>query len=570
MRDRRSKKFIMAKQNSGQPQSKRKTAIPAGTLSPSWLKGFYPFLWFAVACFILYFRTLSFNYTYLDDHAIILNSMDRIGHLSYIPKAFREDVFHSPQNITLYYRPMLTVSFVLDAVIGGGKFSMFHFSSMIYHLLAVSLLFLCLLELGYERLRSFLFSMIFLVHPVVTMAVAWVPGRNDTLLAIFILASFLFFLRSQKKPGVFGIILHFVFFLAALFTKESALALPVLLAWYVIFTGKRPVKRILLFSAGWLVTALIWLMARMSVIPGAKGTPVSESLLSMVSNLSNIFSFTGKAFFPFFLSVFPLPQDMLIPGILGGVAILLILFMVIRTKPLPLSMMIFGTLWFLLFLLPSFIKVNTPSLEFTEHRVYIPLMGLMIVWMETGLIRDADFRKRIPMACAAGVIVLFGVLTYIHTGHFRDNIAFWKNASETSPSNASAFVNLGSMYYWNQDFPDAGKAFTQALTLNPGEPKANGGLAVILMQAEQYTEAEPYYLKEIKLSPGDENVHFNLGILYYNTGRYDEAVKEWQTTLNINPRHQQAYENLSALLGQLKRFDELEEVRTRAKQAGLP
>ena len=163
-----------------------------------YLTGLFPLLWISILGFILYGQTITFDYTYLDDHELILGRLEQLGHPDQIAKAFTEDAFHTPGSKAYYYRPILTVSFVADRIIGGGSFAMFHVTNIILHILASGLLFLLLAEMGYDRLKSFLFTLIFVVHPVLVHAVAWVPGRNDTLLAVFVFASFLFFLRYIK------------------------------------------------------------------------------------------------------------------------------------------------------------------------------------------------------------------------------------------------------------------------------------------------------------------------------------------------------------------------------------
>jgi len=57
---------------------------------------YFPLLWITLLGFLIYGQTLTYDYTYLDDHEIILNQLDRINTLSYLPKAFTEDAFHTP------------------------------------------------------------------------------------------------------------------------------------------------------------------------------------------------------------------------------------------------------------------------------------------------------------------------------------------------------------------------------------------------------------------------------------------------------------------------------------------
>jgi protein O-mannosyl-transferase len=95
-----------------------------------------------------------------------------------------------------YYRPMMTISLILDAQIGGASPFIYHFTDIVIHLLASCLLFLFFKKLNYRKDLSFFFALIFAIHPVLSQAVGWIPGRNDTLLTVFILLAFIAFIDS--------------------------------------------------------------------------------------------------------------------------------------------------------------------------------------------------------------------------------------------------------------------------------------------------------------------------------------------------------------------------------------
>ena len=229
---------------------------------PLLLRKGYPLLWFAIITFALFGQSINFSYTYLDDQTLILNSMDKLKSPSFLSAAFSEDVFHSPTGHGFYYRPILTLSFMADAMIGKGSFSMFHITNIICHILATFLLFLFFIELGSDRLKAFLFALIFLVHPMVTQAVAWVPGRNDTLLAIFILCSFIFWLKFLKSEGNRYVVLHLLFYTLALLTKENAFVLPLLIIIYSTLLLHTPSKKYIISGVGWLIITMVWVIIR--------------------------------------------------------------------------------------------------------------------------------------------------------------------------------------------------------------------------------------------------------------------------------------------------------------------
>ena len=157
------------------------------------LSNWHPYLWIVLMIALVYFRTLSFGFTSLDDKELILDNYKFISNLANVPQAFMSRVF--PKILAPYYRPLLIVSFMLDCRIGGTDLFTYHITNILIHTCVCCMLFRLLTRLGFNKLPSLFFSLCFAIHPALTQAVTWVPGRNDSLLALFALASFLAFLR---------------------------------------------------------------------------------------------------------------------------------------------------------------------------------------------------------------------------------------------------------------------------------------------------------------------------------------------------------------------------------------
>lgn len=175
---------------------------------------------------LLYFKTLFFGWTYLDDNVLVINNTAFLSDLSNILQAFRQEVFHITHCSAAYYRPVLTVSFMLDAFFGGQNPFIYHFTNIAVHIAVSCLVFLLLQRIGYKRPSALFFSLIFTVHPALAQAVAWIPGRNDSLMALFGLSAFIFFLDFLKSGSIYYYCAHLFFLGLAFFTKETALILP--------------------------------------------------------------------------------------------------------------------------------------------------------------------------------------------------------------------------------------------------------------------------------------------------------------------------------------------------------
>lgn len=558
------------KDNSG---SVRKLFVPelnhTKEQQPLLLSKGFPLLWFAIAAFILFGQTLTFNYTYLDDHTLILNSMDKLKSASYLTQVFSEDVFHSPPGHGFYYRPILTLSFMADAMMGYGSFAMFHFSNILYHILAVFLLFLFLTATGFDRVHAFLFGLLFLVHPMVTQEVAWVPGRNDSLLAVFILGSFLFWLKFLKSGNNRYILLHLLFYLLALFTKENAIVLPVLIMAYSAVMFRTPLKKYIIAVPGWVILTVTWAVTRHHALGSENDIPFAAQLFSVIKNFPAALPFFGKAIFPFSLSVFPVLADMKVSAILGIVAIGVLSLLVVITKPKQWFYYFFGLLWFLAFLVPSFVSVDNQIPKFSEHRMYLSLAGILLFIMACDPVKKGNFFRLVPLSVLIGVVILFSILTFLHTRYFKDQFAFWQNAVDTSPTNAFNYNNLGAMYFLNNDFEKAEPLFRKALQINPYEPMANSNTGLVCMRTDRPVEAEKYYLQEIRINPFYDHVYFNLGLLYYNHSRFEEGIRQWEKTLTINPRYTDAYKALLFAYQKSERTEDYERIAMKAKENGI-
>jgi hypothetical protein len=124
------------------------------------LKGWRPYFWIVLLVFLIYFQTLFFNFTYFDDDILILNNQKFISRLDNILPSFKEDVFLSVFDI--YYRPILNVSFIIDAQFGDTGPFVYHLTNILIHALAAGLVFYLLNRLYYRRALAF-FSASFLL-----------------------------------------------------------------------------------------------------------------------------------------------------------------------------------------------------------------------------------------------------------------------------------------------------------------------------------------------------------------------------------------------------------------------
>ncbi len=516
---------------------------------------------FAAAA-LVYLPALRYGFVGYDDTLLIHDNHEFLSHVSNAPRAFLQDAWHVPgfQGSRAYYRPILTLSFMADAQIGGLRPVVYHADSILLHALASCLLLAFLLRLGLPVLPAFLASLLFAVHPALASVAAWVPGRNDSLLAIFTLLAMIFLDRFLVRGTRRDWGIHITGFALALFDKEGAVLLPVIFVAYIALVARRKVtdRSVRILAAGWAPVLILWFLLRRSVV--ASQEAVSGLLQQMAGNLVVLVHYVGKTLIPVKLSVAPtIPDTPLWPGL---VALALILAALVVSKNRRPGRILFGVLWYLAFAVPPLV---VPILVGGEQRLYVPMIGLLFILLETDPVRNLGHRAW-AVAAASVLILLFAGLTERRLGSFAGRQAYWESAVTASPHSAYSHASLGAFYMARNRDMDAYGQDLAALALNPVEPKVNGNLGAIAARAGRLAEAETYLEKEIEVNPGYTDAYFNLGLVYAQEGDFARATTLWEQVLKIHPDEPNALRQLAGYYAAHGRPDLAAEYQRRLDQ----
>lgn len=525
----------------------------------TFLDGWHPFLWISFLIVFVYGITLFSNIVYLDDNVLVIEQYQFNKDLLNIPQAFKEDIFRTPQGGGTFYRPIERITFMLDAQFGEKAIIfMSHLNNILLHILAICLLFVFLLKLNIDKLIAFLFALIFAIHPLTAQTVAFISGRNDSLLAIFVFPALIYLIKYLETRKNKYLVWNLVFLVFALFTKETAVILPAIFIIYIlIFIGYKKIIEdrslyIKLISL-WVTVGVLWFLIRMLVFHNFIGNASYNIFLSIYNNLPSLIPAIGKIFLPFDLSVFPVIQDMTM--LYGILSLLILIVWFFLSEKRNFKFIIFGLLWFFIFIVLTLIKPIGTNPEFSENRIYIPMFGFIFLILGLGRIRLPVFIKekinyevnwkKIILIISLLIILIFSCVTIYRNKYYKNKLNFWENATVNSPSFAFNHNNLGAMEFLDGDMINAEKEYKIALELNPNEPMAHNNLALIYANQGKDKDAEEEYKKELEINPEYDNAYFNLGLLYFSEGRKDEAVENWKKTLQINPNYIDALKSLT-------------------------
>ncbi len=119
----------------------------------------------------------------------------------------------------------------------------------------------------------------------------------------------------------------------------------------------------------------------------------------------------------------------------GLAAIILLSLYFFLSKEKNTVLVIFGVIWFVFFLTPSLFS----GFSGLEHRVYLPLVGVIISVSQFGWIKQADFIPKKSKGFSGfiilcGIFVAYYIISYNRLPIFQNKFNFDKSAMETSKS----------------------------------------------------------------------------------------------------------------------------------------
>ncbi len=167
---------------------------------------------------LLYAPSLKNGFTY-DDGKVIAGASALLNHPSLLPRLFSTDYFRLSNEAT--FRPIVTLTYMVDWQIGAGSPWAFHLQSLLWHLAAVGCLLLLLKKLGASATVGYASAAFYGVHPALTEAVDSIAFREDVLVTTFGLLGLLFMIGSWPRRRGVRLVVGSACFAAAMLSKES-------------------------------------------------------------------------------------------------------------------------------------------------------------------------------------------------------------------------------------------------------------------------------------------------------------------------------------------------------------
>ena len=477
------------------------------------------------------------------------------------------------------WHPLTWMSHALDCSLFRLNPAGHHFTSILLHVVNVTLLFL-LLMWATKRLGPSLFvAALFALHPINVESVAWVAERKNVLCTMFFFLTLWAYGWYARKPDWKRYLAVAALFAAGLASKPMVITLPLVLLlldyWplaRVRGANAEATKTLPAFPWSRLVLEklpLLALSAASAVITmqaqqagGAVRTTAEFSFGARIATAIWAYAmYLWKMVWPARLApLYPHPGNSLAAWqVLIAAAVLIVISAAVwrlRTR----RYLLVGWLWFLGTLVPVIGLVQVGEAAMADRYAYIPLIGIFVM-IAFGAADWAEQRKLGWLAAvpATAILVALAFATHRQIGYWQSNYDLWSHTLAVTENNFVAENNLGGALILQGREEEAHAHFEAAARVNPRDPMSRSNLGIYFQEHGQMREAEAQYEAAVELTsdPGLlAQAYANLGSAHHAQGEDELAQKSFEQSLRFNPNQFNAWLGMGLLAQKQGKLDE--------------
>lgn len=483
--------------------------------------------------FLLYSQSINFKYTMFDDDSLLIKNKEFFTTDRDLKTIFTTDAFLTTEGT--FYRPLQNISFLIDAkVFGIMDVRMFHFTNVfLFALIALSLYFL-LLKFNISHLIAFFGTLVYAAHPLFVSSATWIPARGDLLLTLFAILSFIFWIKFINKKKYSTLIISWLFFTLALFTKETAALLPVLFfIYFLVFESKPKLDyKIVLFGFLVLCSGVLWFVVRTLYIK------TFDSDLTVSMFLQNLFAIpAGLAMFAVPYDFSTAPEFTHIKIILGFILFMLLIIMILKKSSQSRWKKLFYLFWFIFLLFPTFFA-RTKEWDYLDHRFLLPLIGIFIFILS--LIEKFN-NKRVAVFSTI-LIIIFSTVSVFKSKAFSNPVSFCEAMRFNKNKPEIYYFLKGNLEQISEKYDKALMQYDKAIAYNPNYIKALNNRGIVKQTLGDISGALEDYNQAIALGVNNYHIFKNRGNIRLQLGDYNGAVEDYNSALEME-HHAELYFN---------------------------
>jgi tetratricopeptide (TPR) repeat protein len=533
-----------------------------------------------VASALVYAPSLRGGFVW-DDQPLILND-EQVHSPANWPAAFARDFFAASDDQFKYgyYRPLVTLSYMLDWALWRDNPLGYRLTNLLWHLLATALGFWLMQRLAPGSIwPAVIGAALFGLHPIHTESVAWIAGRTDLLCAVFALATLLCWHvyltrndarwrlapdgKKKKAPPPRTAVAWWIgsaacLFLSLLAKEMGAVALLVMpaMAYFLFFDRRwRSLRRLGWECATMAGAVALYLVLRVGLADVLSDTTPTEHTFgkALVTFPAAFGVYLGKLLAPVKLSAYlvrPYGLHSATDAIWLAAGLVLLLglgALIARAKRASPGVAFAATALLLSFVpLANLVRISGPSdmgFVMAERFLYLPSFFLcLLIVVGAAQAVKTPAQRTVAAIVATLLIVGCGARTAVASRLWADEMRVYENALRHTTEAPLLWANLGAAYRRAGRLDEALAALRRAEAVNARVRSADptalyNNLGTALASLGRLDEALAAFDQSVAYGKRTDRTQFNRGEALRLLGRTEEALAAYRAATAANPRY---------------------------------
>lgn len=426
-----------------------------------------------IAALIAFLPSIAGGFVFDDAQLIVRNPFAH--HFHFVGRCFTTDLWDIPERpvaagSSKFYRPLVCASYIANFELGGGAAWTFHLVNVLLHAATAALAARIALRWTGSPIAALVAALVFAVHPSRTENVEWISGRTDVLMALFLFAAHELAVSAARRGSAGRAALSATAFVAALLSKEFAVAWPLLLGVECVLARERrddspdESRRLWFALGGSLAASAGYLGLRAAFFPIR---PPEVDQMALPLGLHAAYAFLSLGYYAERIAL-PWPQTfhfrpvaiiggapvLFRPSIIAGVAVAVAMAVwTARAKKRDPTLAALLAMTVVLFL--PIINVSYTGFPGTtaDRFLYLPLFPLAVAacrQMRGALTRYAEQSRLAPLLVGAGTL-LPAAIDWVRSLDYASNETVWRHELEVNPNNPMALGGLAEVLATGND-----------------------------------------------------------------------------------------------------------------------
>ena len=484
------------------------------------------------------------------------------------------------------WHPLTMLTYYIEYSLVRDTAWVYHFDNTIIHIINSILVFKLVEKLSKNFLIGAVTAVLFAIHPLHVESVVWAAERKDVLYTLFLLLSFLQYLkytaivrvstydssqlvREDKDNDILGIITNWknkhlwyslALFILSCLSKGMAVILPVvfLLTDYFLLNRKNIIKIGLEKAPFFIVSLLTGIISiKAQSDAGANATKVISDAYSFserffMINYGVLYYWIKMVLPTNLIAFYPYPQkpNGAIPSIYfsafaGVLALAIAIFWFGRKNKL----VWWGGLYFLIVIFPVSQVLPVGSALMADRYFYVSSIGpLLILGVFANYLYQKAATNKVMPGIGAVLLLALTFLSFSQSSKWKDTLTLFTPIYEKHPTDPMVTSNMGWYWFGKKDNEKAKFYFEETHKTTFKTADVHTALGQIYFDEKKYNLTVENFEAALKIKPKEmQNLHWMLGAAYYYTGQYNAAIEESQFALDKSDNKNQFAQNIMGL-----------------------